>query len=228
MTDADSLRRAAEGAETVVHLVALPPFAKPAAIRRVMEQGTRDLVAAAKEAGAQRFVLMSALGTSERSKDLAPYYHAKWEEEHEVAGSGIDHTIFRPSFIFGAMAACSRARLAQSATRLSPRLWDEEAAADLGGGRGRLFREGARDTGGGEQDIRARRPRRRHLRRAERAHPARAGQEAPCLPDADQAPQGRCGRRLAAPALPRGARRVAMLEFEDNVTTSAPRSRPWA
>ena len=101
MTDADSLRRAADGADTVVHLVALPPFAKPDAIRRVMERGTRDLVAAAKDAGVKRFILMSALGTSERSKDLAPYYHAKWEEEHEVAGSGIEHTIFRPSFIFG-------------------------------------------------------------------------------------------------------------------------------
>ncbi len=101
MTDAESLRRAAEGAETVVHLVALPPFANPKAIQRVMEQGTGDLVAAAKAAGVKRFVLMSALGTSDRSKDLAPYYHAKWEEEHEVAGSGIEHTIFRPSFIFG-------------------------------------------------------------------------------------------------------------------------------
>jgi len=101
MTDAESLRRAAEGAATVVHLVALPPFAKPDAIRRVMEQGTRDLVTAAKEAGVGRFVLMSALGTSERSKDLSPYYHAKWEEEREVAASGIQHTIFRPSFVFG-------------------------------------------------------------------------------------------------------------------------------
>jgi uncharacterized protein YbjT (DUF2867 family) len=101
VTDAESLRRAVGGAETVVHLVALPPFAKPAAIQRVMEQGTRDLVAAAKEAGVKRFILMSALGTSERSKDLAPYYHAKWEEEHEVADSGLEHTIFRPSFIFG-------------------------------------------------------------------------------------------------------------------------------
>ena len=101
MTDADSLRRAAEGAEAIVHLVALPPFAKPDSIRRVMEQGTRDLVAAAKDAGVKRIVLMSALGTSERSKDISPYYHAKWEEEREVVGSGIDHTIFRPSFIFG-------------------------------------------------------------------------------------------------------------------------------
>src|SRR5207247_8030983 len=95
------LRRATDGAATVVHLVALPPFAKPDAMRRTMEQGTRDLVSASKEAGVKRFLLMSALGTSERSKDLAPYYHAKWEEEHEVAGSGIDHTVFRPSFIFG-------------------------------------------------------------------------------------------------------------------------------
>jgi NADH dehydrogenase len=101
MTDADSLRKAAEGTDAVVNLVALPPFANPDAIRRVMEEGTRDLVAAARGAGAKRFILMSALGTSERSKDLAPYYHAKWEEEHEVAGSGIEHTIFRPSFIFG-------------------------------------------------------------------------------------------------------------------------------
>jgi NADH dehydrogenase len=101
MTDAESLRRAADGTDTVVDLVALPPFSKPEAIQRVMEEGTRDLVAAAKEAGVERFVLMSALGTSERSKDLAPYYHAKWEEEREVAGSGIEHTIFRPSFIFG-------------------------------------------------------------------------------------------------------------------------------
>jgi len=101
MTDPESLRRAAEGAETVVHLVALPPFSSPDAIRQVMEKGTGDLVAAAKEAGGKRFVLMSALGVDERSKDLAPYYHAKWEEEHEVAGSGMEHTVFRPSFIFG-------------------------------------------------------------------------------------------------------------------------------
>jgi uncharacterized protein YbjT (DUF2867 family) len=101
MTDAESLRRAAQGAETVVHLVALPPFADPKTTQRVMEQGTRDLVAAAKEGGAARFVLMSALGTSERSKGLSAYSHAKWDEEQAVKESGLEHTIFRPSFIFG-------------------------------------------------------------------------------------------------------------------------------
>jgi NADH dehydrogenase len=89
------------GAEAVVHLVALPPFADPAATRRVMEQGTRDLVTAAHEAGVRRFVLMSALGVRADTKDLSGYNHAKWDEEQAVQESGLDHTIFRPSFIFG-------------------------------------------------------------------------------------------------------------------------------
>jgi uncharacterized protein YbjT (DUF2867 family) len=101
MTDAASLRRAAEGCEAVVHLVALPPFAPPSATKRVMEQGTRDLVAAAQGAEARRFVLMSALGVNERSKDLSAYSHAKWDEEQTVKTSGLEHTIFRPSFVFG-------------------------------------------------------------------------------------------------------------------------------
>ena len=100
MTDAASLRRAVEGCETVVHLVAIRQ-GREEQFRRVMEEGTRDLVAAAEDAGVRRFVLMSALGTSEETKDLIPYYHAKWESEQAVAGSGLDHVIFRPSFIFG-------------------------------------------------------------------------------------------------------------------------------
>ena len=101
MTDAESLRRAVEGCEAVVHLVALPPFADPKAIERVMTQGTRDLVAAAKEAGVGRLVLMSALGASEETVEVAPYYAAKWAMEQTARESGLEHVIFRPSFIFG-------------------------------------------------------------------------------------------------------------------------------
>jgi uncharacterized protein YbjT (DUF2867 family) len=100
MTDAESLRRAAEGAETIVHLVAIRQ-GKPEDFERTMIEGTRNLLAAAKDAGARRFVLMSALGTTDETKDLVPYYHAKWAEEQDVKASGIDHVIFRPSFIFG-------------------------------------------------------------------------------------------------------------------------------
>lgn len=101
MTDADSLRRAVEGCEAVVHIVGLPPFSSPKAIERVMTRGTEDLVAAARDAGVGRFVLMSALGAREETVDVAPYYAAKWAMEEAVKGSGLDHVIFRPSFIFG-------------------------------------------------------------------------------------------------------------------------------
>jgi uncharacterized protein YbjT (DUF2867 family) len=100
VTDPAGLKRAVEGVEVLVHLVAIRQGSR-AKFERVMEQATRDLVAAAKEGGVRRFVLMSALGTSEVTKDLVPYYHAKWEMEQTVAGSGLEHVIFRPSFVFG-------------------------------------------------------------------------------------------------------------------------------
>ncbi len=100
VTDPESLRRAAEGVECVVHLVAMIK-GSPEEFERVMAQGTRDLVAAAEAAGARRFVLMSALGTSERNRELVPYYRAKWDMEQAVKASSLEHVIFRPSFVFG-------------------------------------------------------------------------------------------------------------------------------
>src|SRR5439155_8110765 len=100
VTDPASLRRSVAGAETVVHLVAIRQ-GRDEQFRRVMVDGTRDLLAAAEEAGVRRFVHMSALGTSEETKDLVPYFRAKWETEQLVRASGIPHVIFRPSFIFG-------------------------------------------------------------------------------------------------------------------------------
>lgn len=100
MTDPESVRRAVAGCDVVVHLVAILQ-GDPQDFERVMMEGTRSLVAAAKEAGVRRFVLMSALGTTERTKDLVPYFRAKWDNEQAVKESGLEHVIFRPSFIFG-------------------------------------------------------------------------------------------------------------------------------
>ena len=56
---------------------------------------------AARLAGVRRFVLMSALGTSETAKDTVPYFASKWAMEQETVRSGLEYTIFRPSFVFG-------------------------------------------------------------------------------------------------------------------------------
>ena len=100
VTDPASLRAACEGVDTVVHLVAIIR-GRPADFERVMTEGTRNVVASAQEAGVRRFVLASALGLDERSKDAVPYFAAKWQMERAVRESGLEHVIFRPSFVFG-------------------------------------------------------------------------------------------------------------------------------
>ena len=100
MTDGESLRRAADGVETVVHLVAIRQ-GRERDFQRIMVDGTRDLLGAAKNAGVRRLVLMSALGTSEQTRDLVPYFGAKWAMEEQVRASGLPYVIFRPSFVFG-------------------------------------------------------------------------------------------------------------------------------
>jgi uncharacterized protein YbjT (DUF2867 family) len=144
MTDPASLRRAVEGQDAVVHLVAILT-GKPGDFQRVMEQGTRDLLEASREAGVRRFVHMSALGTSEETKDLVPYYRAKWQMEQDVKASGLEHVIFRPSFVFGprggALEQFKRiARLAPvtpivgpGTQRIQP-IWVEDVAAYFAAG----------------------------------------------------------------------------------------------
>jgi uncharacterized protein YbjT (DUF2867 family) len=100
LTDAASLRIAVQGVDAVVHLVAIRQ-GKREQFQRVMAQGTHDLLAAAREAGVARFVHMSALGVSEATKDLVPYYGAKWEQERMVESASLPYVIFRPSFVFG-------------------------------------------------------------------------------------------------------------------------------
>jgi NADH dehydrogenase len=100
VTDPASLRGAFTGVEAVVHLVAIIRGSR-ADFDRVMVQGTRNVVAAAKEAEIRRFVLASALGLDERTKDAVSYFAAKWEMERAVEESGLEHVILRPSFVFG-------------------------------------------------------------------------------------------------------------------------------
>jgi uncharacterized protein YbjT (DUF2867 family) len=100
VTDAESIRRAVDGCEVVVHLVAIIQ-GKPQQFERVMVRGLENVLVAARGAGVRRFVLMSALGTSEETKNLSPYFASKWQMEQAVKDSGLEHVIFRPSFVFG-------------------------------------------------------------------------------------------------------------------------------
>ena len=101
VTDAAAVADAAAGCTHVVHLVAIIRGER-SEFERVMVGGTRNVVAAAKSAGVERLVLMSALGVEERTRALTPYFAAKWQMEQDVIASGLEHVIFRPSFVFAA------------------------------------------------------------------------------------------------------------------------------
>jgi NADH dehydrogenase len=162
MTDRASLGRAVAGADTVVHLVAIRQ-GKKEQFERVMAQGTRDLLAASKDAGVKRFILMSALGTTEESKDLVPYYGAKWEMEQATEAAGIPYVIFKPSFVFardgGILPTFAKlARLAPvtpitgSGTQRIQPIWADDVAAyfdnaiDLEAATNRTFELGGPDV----------------------------------------------------------------------------------
>jgi uncharacterized protein YbjT (DUF2867 family) len=162
VTDSESLRRATDGVGTVVHLVAIIK-GRPADFERVMEHGTASLVRAAEDAGVRRFVLMSALGTGERNRDLVPYYHAKWAMEQIVETSPVEHVVFRPSFVFGRDGGVLPTFLRQvrwspvvpvvgaGKERLQP-IWVDDVAAffaqgvELESAGGRTFELGGPDT----------------------------------------------------------------------------------
>jgi NADH dehydrogenase len=162
VTDAASLRAAVTGVETVVHLVSIIKGQR-SDFERIMVEGTRNLVAAAKGAGVRRIVLASALGLSEQTKDAVPYFAAKWEMERAVKESGIDYVIFRSSFVFGkdggALPTFIRlARLApvtpvvgSGTLRLQP-IWVEDVAeyfsraVDLDAAANRTFELGGPDA----------------------------------------------------------------------------------
>ncbi|RAW44874.1 complex I NDUFA9 subunit family protein [Halorubrum sp. 48-1-W] len=103
VTAYDSIAPAVEGQDAVVNLVALSPLFEPKGGNvmhdRVHRGGTENLVRACEEAGADRFLQLSALG-ADPDGDTA-YIRAKGEAERIVRGSDLDWTVFRPSVVFG-------------------------------------------------------------------------------------------------------------------------------
>ena len=94
-----SLEKAAEGCERVVHLVGIIQETPGATFRSVHVEGTRNVLEAARKAGARHFFYQSALGTRPGAK--SEYHKTKWEAEELVRASGIPYTILRPSLICG-------------------------------------------------------------------------------------------------------------------------------
>jgi uncharacterized protein YbjT (DUF2867 family) len=99
VTTGSGLDAALDGADAVVHLVAIPRESKGKTFEAVNVRGTRHTVEAAERAGIRRFVHLSALGVIDDPK-LA-YLSSKWRGEEAVRSSSLDWVILRPSLLFG-------------------------------------------------------------------------------------------------------------------------------
>ena len=93
------LAAALEGANAVVHLVAIARETGGRTFEQVNVRGTERVVEAAIAADIRRFVHLSALGVIGDRK-LA-YLSSKWRGEELVRGSGLDWVVLRPSLLFG-------------------------------------------------------------------------------------------------------------------------------
>ncbi len=102
VTDPSSFAGALDGCDAVIHLVGIIDErpAQGVTFERLHVEGTQHVVAAAQEAGVDRFVHMSANGA--RPTGGTAYQRTKWEAEQVVSGAAFAHwTIFRPALLFG-------------------------------------------------------------------------------------------------------------------------------
>lgn len=111
--DPASLPRAVEGVTAIVHLAAVLRTPDPAQIERVNLEGTRNLIAAAREhAPGARFIMASTglvydadLPRPAREDDPAnapmPYPASKLKAEKALRDSGLPWSVLRLAFVYG-------------------------------------------------------------------------------------------------------------------------------
>jgi NADH dehydrogenase len=95
ITNRDSVRRALRGASAAVNLCGL--FGKK--MRSVHVDGARNVAEAAREAGLEALVQVSAIGAGLKSE--SDYGRTKAEGEETVRNAFPEATIIRPSLVFG-------------------------------------------------------------------------------------------------------------------------------
>lgn len=103
VTRPDTLAAAVQGIEAVVGCQQFPnsPVENPGkdyTFENVDAVGTENLVRAAKEAGVQRYVYLSGVGSAPEGRH---WFRAKWRAETAVRESGMTWTVIRPTWVYG-------------------------------------------------------------------------------------------------------------------------------
>ena len=97
--DVDQLTAAFAGCKIIAHCAGINREIGDQTFARVHVEMTRNIVAAAKNAGVEKIVLMSFLRA--RPGCGSPYHESKWEAEEIVRNSGLDYTIIKAGIVYG-------------------------------------------------------------------------------------------------------------------------------
>ncbi len=98
VTRAETLRGAFDGADALVHTVAIPTERR-SKFDDVNVRGVENVVAEAERAGVRRIVHISAIGASPDSP--FPFLRSKGRGQAAVTRSRVPHVVLRPSLLFG-------------------------------------------------------------------------------------------------------------------------------
>jgi NADH dehydrogenase len=99
LDDVTGLTRAMDGCQAVVHCAGINRERGHDTFESVHVGGTRNVVEAARRAGARKIVLVSFLRA--RPDCGSPYHESKWRAEEIVRRSGLDYTILKCGVIYG-------------------------------------------------------------------------------------------------------------------------------
>jgi NADH dehydrogenase len=99
VTDVESLNKAMQGVDKVIHLAAVNRDKGDSTMERVNAQGTINVVEAAKKAGVKHIITVVGLGADSRKP--YPLAHTQGRGVEAIIASGIPYTILEASVIFG-------------------------------------------------------------------------------------------------------------------------------
>ncbi|MFP3869179.1 MAG: NAD(P)H-binding protein, partial [Desulfobacteraceae bacterium] len=101
VTHPNTLPAAVKDCDAVIHLVGIiREFpGRGVTFELLHHEATQHVVEAAKAAGVQRYLHMSALGARPGPADR--YHTTNYQADEYVQGSGLTYTIIRPSIIYG-------------------------------------------------------------------------------------------------------------------------------
>ena len=127
----EGLQPALAGTDIVVDVSNSPSF-EDKAVLHFFETGTRNLIAAAKQAGVRHCIALSVVGTDR--PESGGYFRSKLAQERLIANSGLAYTILRATQFFefvGAIADSGRkdGAVHASSQLMQPLLSDDVAVA---------------------------------------------------------------------------------------------------